>query len=285
MTFLRYQEYFDNFTTDGPLIAFKADDADQHPAGLGIAYSDPGSKGIILSIFVEAKHRSKRVGTLLFQKLEQTLFDRNHSYIFVEYQAGISDTPAFERILQGQNWTMPTVAKLICEGDRKMLQAPWIRYPISPEFSVFPWTKLTDTERSMILYKQQIEQWYPESLSPFKDESFIEPLNSIGLRYKGEVAGWCITHRVAPNTIRYSYMFVRQDLQSLGLGILILAESVRRHEKAAQRDKDLDDFNGIWMIEKENELMMKFAQRYMLPWIVSVNEIRYSQKKISNTGV
>ncbi|MBF0397612.1 MAG: GNAT family N-acetyltransferase [Desulfobacterales bacterium] len=277
MTFLRFQEDVDNFKPDGSLIAFKAIDANEQPIGLGLAHSIP-IEGIILSVFVDSKHRNKGIGTLLFQKLEQALFDRSHLCIFVQYQGDTSDTPSFERILKKQNWTPPIVQKLICEVDRNIFKAPWIRHPISPEFSVFPWTKLTDKERSMILHKQQAEQWYQEDLSPFNGESSIEPSNSVGLSYKGEVAGWCITHRVAPNTIRYTAMFLRKDLRSSGLGILLLAESVRRLEKAVQIDKDLVDFHSIWMIEKKNDLMIKFAERYLLPWNVRVSEIKYSQK-------
>jgi hypothetical protein len=32
-------------------------------------------------------------------------------------------------------------------------------------------------------------------LGPFVEEERIELLNSLGLRYKGEVVGWHITHR------------------------------------------------------------------------------------------
>ncbi|MBF0395298.1 MAG: GNAT family N-acetyltransferase [Desulfobacterales bacterium] len=280
MTFLRFQGYLDALqTNNNPVIAFKASGSNNEPIGLGLAYS-ADDEALILSVFVDENHRNKGIGTLLFQKLEETLFDRNHSKIFVQYQSDNPGIGAFEKILKKQGWTIPVVDKIIFEGDRNIMKAPWIHYPLSPDFSAFPWSDLTDTERSMILYKQRKEQWYPEVLSPFQDEEIIEPLNSIGLRYKGEVAGWCINHRVAPDTIRYSFMFVRKDLQPLGWGILLLAESMRRHIKASMTDKNLIDCRSIWMVEKTNEPMIKFAEKYMRQWVSKVNEFMYSEKKI-----
>lgn len=85
-----------------------------------------------------------------------------------------------------------------------MSEAPWLNknYRFSPSFTFFPWQEITPEERLNLQKQQETSLWIPDELSPFKHEENLEPLNSLGLRYEGEVVGWVITHRLSPDTIR-----------------------------------------------------------------------------------
>jgi hypothetical protein len=90
------------------------------------------------------------------------------------------------------------------------------RRPLPSEYELFPWVELRPEERADILTRQRAAEWYPETLSPFPEEERIEPVSSLGLRFHGQVVGWCITHRMKPDTIRFFRLFIRRDLQPMG---------------------------------------------------------------------
>ena len=152
------------------------------------------------------------------------------------------------------------------------MDAPWMhKYSLPTSFSAFLWSELTKNERMIIQQKQEAEQWYPESLSPFQDEEIIEPLNSLGLRYKGEVVGWMITHRLTPDTIRYTSLFIRQDFQNLGRAIPLLAKAIYLHNSSKVT-------KGIFVVEIENKPMCRFVKRRMAPYLTSITETRETFK-------
>ena len=70
-----------------------------------------------------------------------------------------------------------------------------------------------------------------KKFTPFTQEDKIEPLNSLGLRYKDKVIGWMINHRIAPDTIRYTQMYVHPDYQPLSRSILFLAKAIEIHSR------------------------------------------------------
>jgi hypothetical protein len=52
----------------------------------------------------------------------------------------------------------------------------------------------------------------------------MEPVNSLGLRFDGQIVEWIITHRIAPGTTRYTALFVHKELQKTrALALLPLA--------------------------------------------------------------
>ena len=70
-------------------------------------------------------------------------------------------------------------------------------------FEIFPWRLLTAQERADV---QRLIERDPltRRFDPFFEDDQLEPLNSLGLRKAGEIAGWLTTHRIAPDTIRYT---------------------------------------------------------------------------------
>ncbi len=134
---------------------------------------------------------------------------------------------------------------------------------------MFPWSELTDAE------KQQIQQTldYPTSLSPFENDSRLEPLNSLGLRYGEEVVGWIVTHRVAPDTIRYSTMFVAQRFQKLGRGVALISEALKRQIASPVP-------NCTWAVAMENQQMAHFQRRRLAPYTTFISESRQCGKRL-----
>ncbi|MES9939416.1 MAG: hypothetical protein ABW104_12900 [Candidatus Thiodiazotropha sp. 6PLUC2] len=117
-------------------------------------------------------------------------------------------------------------------------------------YSIFSWNELLPIDKEQILKRQNSKEWFPKELTPFQQESSIEWSNSLGLRFYDEVVGWLITHRVAEDVIQYTSLFVAQEHRTLATGILLIIESVRRHQET-------DVSRAIFQVRSYNRDMLK----------------------------
>ena len=233
------------------------------PIGLALAgVSEASRSASILSVAVAPAFRGQGVGTALLRQLEQEVMPCCDSAEAV-FTDGSEYSDAVRRLLVKQGWGPIRPRMLICKSNReRIFQAPWMHQPPLPdEFEIFRWCDLSETEKAEIRERRYIQ--YPDIESPFEDEDWMEPVSSLGLRHRGVVAGWMITHILEPDTLRFTRMFVRQDLQRRARAISLLAESIRRF--AAQPIVERV-FNAVWGIHVENVPMMHFARRRLAPW-------------------
>ena len=136
---------------------------------------------------------------------------------------------------------------------------------IPNDYTIFPWHNLTATEREVI--KQQIKtDPLVARFNPFLEEDKLEPLNSLGLRYQDRVVGWVITHRIAPDTIRYTQMFVAPDTQPLSRSALLLAKAIQLQVEAKQATK------GTFRVDLDNKPMVKFLHRRLAPYLEDIRK-------------
>jgi GNAT superfamily N-acetyltransferase len=156
-----------------------------------------------------------------------------------------------------------------------IIQAPFLqkKYVLPSDMEIFLWQEITSKERLVIEQTQSVKSWIKEQLYPFKHEESFEPLNSLGLRYRGEVVGWVLTKRLDVDTIAYNCMFVRKDLQRMGRGIALFVEAIKRQNMA-------NIPKGIWEVNQKNHLMIRFINKYMLPYLTSIEEIRLFSKSL-----
>ncbi len=276
-TFPRFRPHLEVLKPEGSTVAIAASDSDL-PVGLVLAEIWPDGKSTeILSIFVEQKYRDLGIGTSLLIRLEEELFSRGCTSVNLVYTTGKITTPALEHLLQKCKWTVPEARTIVCKSTTdKIANAPWMQKSTLPAaYTVFPWVEITAEERVAIAQQQAAEPWIPPQLIPFVSEQDLEPLNSIGLRYQGQVVGWVITHRLAPDTIRYTCSFVRQDLQKMGRIIPLYVRAIKLQEKAGIP-------NGIWTVPFIYTSMVNFVQKRMAPYMISIEESKTSLKSLIN---
>jgi GNAT superfamily N-acetyltransferase len=273
MTYPLWYSRWQNLENTGSIVALGASKASQ-AIGLALAEIIPNT-GIaqILSLFVKPKYRQIGIGTALLNSLEQDLRRFGCTKMQLTYISGAATTPALERLLNKQNWSSDQSEMIVCNSTTNMLKnAPWLdSYFLPSSFSIFPLVELTLAEYQAIQKQQAIAPWYPEILSPFRGELPVEPLNSLGLRYRGEVVGWIATHRISPDTIRYTSLFVRKDLQKMGRAISLLAEAVK-----IQVNSDIPQC--ICAVFTDNEPMVRFVERRLVPFLTKVQETKRSHK-------
>lgn len=260
------------------IIGIGADVAAQ-PVGFTIANIIPHTnKAQISSIYVEPKYRQQGIGGSLLRSLSQKLQMLGCRELELGYTAQATTTVALEKLLSQQGWSIPQPKMLVCHSTtERMQQAPWLsNYRLPDTFSIFPLVQLTSREYESIQQRQAIAPWYPEILSPFRGElPPVEPLNSLGLRYQGQVVGWMATHRIAPDTIRYTNLFVRQDLQKMGRAIPLIAEAIKLQLKS-----NIPRYTCA--AEVGNKPMVKFVRRRLQPFLTQVRESRQSHRFLPN---
>jgi GNAT superfamily N-acetyltransferase len=251
---------------------------EQQLVGLVLVEILPEMNGMeILSLFVCPTHRQQGIGTRLIHQLQTLATKLNCPHIQVKYQATELAKIALEAIFAKLNWSTPETEFLLAESTTTLIQqAPWMhRYPLPAAFTTFPWIDLTPAEIEHLQHRQD----YPKSLSPFSDDSRLEPLTSLGLRYQDHnhdrVVGWVITHRIAPDTIRYSTMYVEPPFQRLGRGVSLFVEAIKR-----QIDSPIP--RGKYAVAKENVLMISFVQRHAKPYLTFLSESRQAQIHTAN---
>ena len=148
------------------------------------------------------------------------------------------------------------------------MRAPWfhlkLNYP--KDFKEFLWKTLKDSDRQYIRHNEQ-QGRFPEFLSPLLEERTIEPMNSLGLRHKGEIVGWMVTHRIDIDTIRYSSLFIERSLQKRSLAMKLLIDSLHLHAlhptKSALVEMPYNNVDSDW-IHLVNKHLVPYATEVII---------------------
>ena len=275
MTFPRFQYILENIESEKYVMAFTAS-SDGQPVGLILAeVRKQDHSAELLSLFVETSYRCQGVATQLVCHLEKELKVRDCKEIDLSYMTGNQGNLALERVLQKCHWTEPEPKMIACKGRiaDNGVQMPWVTKHnyFHGSYSLFPWREITKEEKKAI---EQQRQYIPEDLFPLRYEEDMEPLNSLGLRYQGEVVGWLISHRIAPDTIRYTCNFIRQDLQKIGRNLGLMAEAIKLQFEAKIP-------YIIWTTPIHHRAMVEFTKKRISPYLIYLREIKESHKLIA----
>jgi GNAT superfamily N-acetyltransferase len=245
------------------------------PIGLAVGAREPNTdQGEVLSLFVAAEHRGRRIGTALLSRLQDELVQRGCEGAKLSYAADKPSVPALERVLARCGWAPPWPQMYICRSDRRVLDAPFARHRVPAPFSISPWLEISAADRAAIQRRQMASPWYPVALDPFAESTNVAP-NSFALRRGDDVVGWIITHAVAIDTTRYSSVFVDVRLRNIGLGAALFGEALRR--------QDWDSVpKALGAIQQSNTTMIDIMWRQLAPYLVGMTETRGSYRPLSS---
>jgi GNAT superfamily N-acetyltransferase len=246
------------------------------PTGLALAEFRAGAEAAeLLSIYVRPEERRAGLGTVLLRHLESELSARRCEVVHGTYMTSLPEVTAVERLLAKGGWAPPVLRMrfLHCRVE-DCLESPWVKaYRLQAGDEVFNWAELTAAERGAILRRQAESPWYPESLAPFQDEAILDAATSVGVRRRGEVVAWMITHRIAPDLVRYTANWARTDLQRRGYSAVVMAEAFQRQVKAGIPRLVLG-------VRADNAPMLRIVERKIVPYAASVSESRGSFKTL-----
>lgn len=244
----------------------------------GEAAGDAGAGAVaqLLSLAVLPGHRGRGLGAALVAAAEDLARDAGASSLEGAYRTSWRSGAAIEAVLRSRGWSPPKTRMVLARGEtgfaRGLLRTAAPELP--PEAELFTWDELSPGERDRIVVQQRRDPWYPEILTPFQEEPRLEPTISVGLRWRGEVAGWMVCHRVAFDTLQYSAFFLREDLRGRGLGWALLREAVRR------RLADPDLRYAILAVDARNNRMLDLVRGRLEPYLARTSELRVSRKRL-----
>uniref|UniRef100_A0A8J7CWI9 TIGR03032 family protein n=1 Tax=Desmonostoc muscorum LEGE 12446 TaxID=1828758 RepID=A0A8J7CWI9_DESMC len=259
LTYPSLQKRWQTQPPQGELIGLSAS-LDGAIVGFAISERLNPQQAEIISLFVLPEYRCQGIGTRLVAYLEQELAQQGCVEITLSYSTSTLTNVALEPLLQKLHWQSPQINLVLGKtATEKIAPAPWLnKYPLPPAFEVFPWLDAG------------------LSLPPNVEAHRLEPLNSLGLRYRGEVIGWVLTHRVAPDTIRYTTVSIAQAFEKRGRGVSLLAEAIRR-----QVDSGVPYLTGS--VSYRYPRLLQFVERHLTPYLTGVGEVRQTSKLINRT--
>lgn len=234
----------------------------------------------LLSLTVAKAYRRIGVGSALLRSVQKSLAQTGATQISCSYAiASPEGIATAEALFRRAGWGEPALAMLQCRADRALLDAPFLRDlpPLPPEYEVTDWVDLTPRERDDIAEQQRRAPWFPPALNPFHFEPELETLNSLALRYRGEVAGWLLTHRTSRTSMQYRCLFVREDLATLGRGLTLLNEAIQRHWRAIAPEPGF----GEWSTPASLPAMIRFIRRRLAPSGAIITEQRIVRAALS----
>ncbi len=249
------------------------------PVGLAYGEIADDRTGHVRSLLVMAPYRGRGIGTALLEAIETEFEYAGCDAAQVTYMSGRASTPALERVLGKRGWSQPEPETLICKTDLRMLEWSAYRRPtwLTGDYELFRWADITLEDREEIARTQAEESWVPEDLMPFQYENDSDPLTSLGIRYRGRPAGWLITHRIAPDTIRYTCSFIRKDLQGRFRIAPIYQEAFRRQTEAGIP-------NAIWMVPYRHQSMIRFVKKRWGGKFAALTESRVCSKSLAGAA-
>jgi GNAT superfamily N-acetyltransferase len=245
------------------------------PVGLVLAEKQGAENGLIVCWHVLKPQQGFGLGQKLIIKMEQFAKSKGIDYLTLSFRWDTSFRQQITKILHRLGWDSPEKELMLYKFSPKLfMQMAWCQNMRLPtEFEIFSWDILTKLEKQQILNRQEQSDWYPVGLSPLFDNPDFESANSLGLRLHGEVVGWMITHRVHADVIEYSSLFVSPELQSMGRGIHLIVEAVKRQYALGVE-------RAIFQVQAENSAMLSFVERRMAETITAQTGRWFSKKSL-----
>ncbi len=255
------------------IAAFGAD----APVGLVLAEMGLGAGCVpeMLSLYVAAEWRNHGIGTTLVSALEQALVDEGCRRVTAVYTTGKPGIAALERVLEKRRWSPPSTRTVVVRfTPEEAARTDWFgRFALpASDFEIVPWSTLTAEARAAIRRSHEERPWIARGLEPWRHDSYgFDPVSSLGLRYRGEVVGWVINHRLEPDVVRFTCSFVRGDLSRRGRILPLYTESIRRLAKTGCRW-------CTFVTPVEYKEMIEFIHRRCARYVSFVGETRGSTK-------
>lgn len=227
--------------------------------------------GELHTLFISDGHLFDDVADRLLAHVEEEVVKRGCSFLSHLFPKGSPLTP----LLQKRKWSPPSLFMFRIDFDPPTFNTPWMNkeYPLPEGCTLFPWAELTAQEREIIKY-QEMQCRFHYSVSPFGDECYQQPVNSLGLRYNNEVIGWMITHTYPenPGTVRYSCLYIDSAHQFKGLSIRLLQEAIRIQ---------IDHSPYLWAycevnMELSESSWLRFLNRRLAPYCASLTKTMQS---------
>lgn len=216
----------------------------------------------------------------LLQQVEEIAFVQDKILINHFLRLNEPESPLLSTILKERGWDEPKLFLKRFFFDSYTFEPPWYETPpvLPSQIKEFLWKNLKPGERK-VLQNEYAQGHFSDQISPFFKEDKIEPVTSLGLRYKKQVIGWAINHLVAPDTLRYTSLYIKPEFKHTGYAIRLLVDSIKRQQNSPYK-WSLFELNT----QSNERSWATFVTRRLAPYALSVDDI-YQTWKASSPGV
>lgn len=247
--------------------------------GLLLCIPDQNFKHVrLMSLRVASDHEGKGLGTKLMSSLLEYLEKNEYENAEIFFHEHWEGQVPLNKILKNTQWEQPEIDQRIILGKAADCMPLYDGNDRSlPEgYSFFPWGALQPADLTLIKSKFEKEVELQGGLWPFFYEDIIENWNSIALKYKKEVVGWLVTHRITEQTVEFTSLFLSEGHRSFKLAHLLMGEAIYR-----QVASGIPQFT--FSAKADNPTMTKFVIRnhewLNLRLVVSYRSMRSFEEK------
>jgi hypothetical protein len=230
------------------------------------------------TIKIASPHNTLILADHMLQKYEEECLRAGAVIMIYNYRKTDPDASFIEKVQKKRKWSPPKPHVIRYFFDGPTFHPSWYERPpqLPPKYKLFPWKNLKQAEREQ-LQKNYREGHFSENVYPFQNEETIEFRNSLGLKYKGKIVGWSITHRVAPDTVKYTALYVQPEFQFRGYAIRLLVESTKLQQKCnikwALFEIKLGEVDPSWF---------KFVLKRLAPYAFEIDTLYQTWKATSS---
>lgn len=260
------------------MIAISADFKGQ-PVGIALAtaHTKVHTSHIHL-LFVDERYRSEGLEKELLIHLTAELQKLGVTLSTYTYTTQDPYTQLIEKTFHDQHWNGPRPLLIECLFKRKDFNPDWLHKVIELKegFQEFPWKNLTQAENKKLIYRAE-QMSIPSYVAPLERETDkIELGNSLGLRYKEEIIGWMITHRIIPDTIRYSALYLDDAFSHTRYWLKLLIDAIRIHIRSLDAPYGLLEMN----LDQIPKRWLRFVEKRLFPHAYKITYRNQFWKKI-----
>ena len=193
------------------------------PAGLLLAELpvEDAERADLLSIFVTPSHRRRGIAEALIQETEKRLRRRSRRHLCAVYTTGKPGVAYLERLVARRGWEPPRGRTLSVRFTPESAFASDLlterRLRVQQRgLEIVPWSEITPEDIDAIRRSDEESSWIAPMLAPWRfDRHGFDP-SSVAARYRGQIVGWVITHRISLDEVRFTCSFMRKDLSRRG---------------------------------------------------------------------
>lgn len=265
-------------------VVFASFSKDHQPTGLlvGCVPNGPTPKEIeianeaeLLSVYVAPRFRHQGVAAWLVQHLEQWVCTAGFRQVTATYMTNSEESVFFEKLLASGFWSPPELRMRVYKGGlEQFMSTPWYMKYHPKHFAFTPWFDMNPREIDELEHSAQAITWVPSDLVPWSyDLATADGATSLGIYFKGSIVGWIITHRLGNDMLRLTCGFIRADLGRIGRILPALSATLERAAVSGIR-------RVMFAVAVDHPEMMRFADRWMKPWLSDCAETKRSVKDL-----
>lgn len=260
----------------GPLQGVLATE-NKVPRGLILSEYNPGNKSArIASFVVHPDHHGKGIGTNLLAILEKSLKSEGCQHLEGNFRTHWTFVKALKKVLKNADWSQPREDLIVAKGEaRKAMPVFACRIATDDSNStVIPFSEINNAQRSEMLERKNLNNWYPDLLNPFRHEKSRHDETSLALLSNNKVEGWVISHQIGADINEFTSLFLDPKVRSYKTASRLIGESLAR-----QSATELTSY--LVTVKADNRVMRKLFERNAAACGVFLTKSMYVDKHLS----